>query len=61
MTDRHTKIVLTVIAVMLTIIAARDLSASAVAQAPMHVMIDGVAPSAAWGGNYIPLPVRIEK
>jgi len=46
MTDRYTKIGLTVIAVALSIIAARGLIASAVAQGPELVYIAGVAPAA---------------
>ena len=47
MTDRYTKIVLTEIAVMLSIIAVRDLPRGAVAQADqMRVIIDKVEPLA---------------
>jgi hypothetical protein len=48
MVDRYTKIVLTVIAVCLTIIAARDLISpgSAQVQGAMHVILDRVAPGA---------------
>jgi hypothetical protein len=42
MTDRYTKIVLTVIAIMLTVMAVRDLT-PAVAQTPVtHVILDKV-------------------
>jgi len=48
MTDRYTKVVLTVIAVCLAVIALRERPpvAPALAQAPVHVIIDGVAPNA---------------
>jgi hypothetical protein len=60
MTDRYTKIVLTVIAVMLTIIAVRDLVPATLAQTPQHIILDGVAHSADWGGSFGPLPVKIK-
>jgi hypothetical protein len=45
MTDRYTKVILTVIAVCLIIIAVRDRTVvtPAQAQSPVHVIIDGVA------------------
>ena len=57
MIDRYTKIVLTVIAVALSIIAARGLMASAVAQGPELVYITGVAPVAA-NGPALPVKIR---
>jgi len=57
MTDRYTKVVLTVIAVALSIIAARDVIVVGVAQEPAHVIIDHVGSSAA---SYYALPVKIK-
>ncbi len=58
MADRYTKVILTVIAVCLVIIVVRDrpVVTPALAQAPVHVVIDGVAPDAFAS---TPVPVRI--
>lgn len=58
MTDRYTKVILTVIAVCLVIIAIRDrpVVTRALAQAPVHVVVDGAAPDAFAA---TPVPVRI--
>jgi hypothetical protein len=58
MTDRYTKIVLTVIAVALSVIAARGLMASAVAQGPALVFIAGVAPAASNSPWALPVKIR---
>ena len=48
MTDRYTKVILTVIAVCLILIAVRDRTVvtPAQAQSTVHVIINGVAPNA---------------
>jgi hypothetical protein len=53
MTDRYTKIILTVIAVCLVVIAVRDRTGvtPAAAQSPVHVVIDGVAPNAVFASG----------
>jgi hypothetical protein len=58
MTDRYTKIILTVIAVCLIVIAVRDRTGvtPAAAQSPVHVVIDGVAPNAFVSST---VPVRL--
>jgi hypothetical protein len=66
MVDRYTKIVLTIIAACLTIIAARDLPFFNVAsaQAPAHVIVDQFSQSAfnyAFQHVFVPLPVTIER
>jgi len=66
MTDRYTKLVLTVIAISLAIIAARDLPLLKVAyaQTPTHVIVDQVERYAfryAFDGVEHPLPVRIKQ
>ena len=58
MTDGYTKIVLTVIAIMLTVMAVRDLT-PAVAQTPVtHVILDKVE---TFAFNSVTVPVEIKK
>jgi hypothetical protein len=66
MADRYTKVVLTVIAVCLVIIAARDLPLLKAASAQMqtHVIVDGVERYAfryAFDGVDYPLPVKVKQ
>jgi hypothetical protein len=58
--DRYTKIVLTVIAVMLTLIVVRDFAPAAVAQVntPVHVILDKVEFYAF--NQMAPMPVKVE-
>jgi hypothetical protein len=57
MVDRYTKIILTVIAIALSVIAFRDTTDKAYAQSePVHVIIDRIESLAfVWG----PVPVKI--
>jgi len=62
MTDHYTKAVLTVIAVCLAIIAARDLPFSRMASAgdKVHVVVDEVNQYAFQWGLIDPVPVKIQ-
>ncbi len=60
MVDRYTKVVLTVIAVCLVIIASRDLvpRASAQVEGPVHVVLDSVSQFAF---QFATVPVRVQQ
>jgi hypothetical protein len=70
MVDRYTKVVLTIIAISLTVIAGKDLpfiktaTAQVFGQQPAHVVVDSFGSGAF---NYVfqyvsaPLPVKIER
>jgi hypothetical protein len=65
MVDRYTKVVLTIIAICLTVIAGKDLSLirTAVAQQPAHVVVDGFGSGAFdYAFQYVqaPLPVKMK-
>jgi hypothetical protein len=65
MVDRYTKVVLTIIAVCLTVIAAKDVpfTKMAVAQQPTHVLVDGFCQGAIPPFSYVcaPVPVKAER
>ena len=63
--DRYTKVVLTIIAVCLTVIAGKDLlfMRTATAQQPAHVVVDGFGQTAfqyAFQFVQTPLPVKMK-